>query len=288
MKNKNNSNIKVIAIFLLISMFFIGYNEYFNQFMIISNYEIDTEFTENVRIVQITDLHNRVFGDDNTKLVEKIIDSKPDFVVMTGDMINENEESLSVITSLVKKLTISIPVYFSLGNHELVYLQNYDDSLFVKLENAGATVLNYEYQDINVNGNNIRIGGYYGYYRTPHLDTNDIEQQNYMNQFSNSFEDTDNYKILLCHIPTPWLDWHRIDDFPVDLVLCGHYHGGQIRIPFIGGLYAPYVGWFPKYTKGLFIGEQSNCVLSTGLGAEGFIPRFNNPPEIVVIDLKKY
>ena len=254
--------------------------------LIISSYEIDTELTNPVRIVQLTDLHNREFGKDNETLLNKILEHKPDMILMTGDMINENEESISVITKLVKNLTVNVPVYFSLGNHEIVNLKNNDTSLFVELENAGATVLNYEYQDIIVNGNNIRIGGYYGYYRTPHLDTTDIEQQNYMNQFSDSFEGTDNYKILLCHIPTPWLDWNKIDDFPVDLVLCGHYHGGQIRIPFIGGLYAPYVGWFPKYTKGLFIGEQSKCVLSTGLCTEGLIPRLNNPPEIVIIDLK--
>ncbi|MBR0135429.1 MAG: hypothetical protein IJM18_04450, partial [Clostridia bacterium] len=100
------------------------------------------------------------------------------------------------------------------------------------------------------------------------------------------FEDTDRYKILLDHIPTNWLDWNYRDKYPVDLVLSGHYHGGVVRIPILDrGVYAPYVGWFPPYTKGMFEGEKATCVLTTGLAGAKGLPRFFNPPEIVTVEL---
>ena len=113
----------------------------------------------------------------------------------------------------------------------------------------------------------------------------DKEREKLEFQFFAEFEKTDRYKILLNHIPTAWLDWEYRNDYNVDLVFCGHYHGGQIRIPFIGGLYAPYIGLYPPYTRGLYPGDPATVVLSAGLGSEGKIPRINNPGEIVCVDL---
>jgi len=118
------------------------------------------------------------------------------------------------------------------------------------------------------------------------MTTKDEEQQQIEGRFFVSFQDTSRYKILLNHIPTQWVDWNYINKCPVDLVFCGHYHGGVIRIPIIDqGIYAPYVGWFPPFTKGVYSGSKATCVLSVGLGIEHGIPRLNNPPEIVVVDL---
>ncbi|MBR2746515.1 MAG: metallophosphoesterase [Erysipelotrichaceae bacterium] len=285
MKKKKCKIWYLLILIMFITLFFV-YSILFNKSFILSYYEIKSGFSENVRIVHLTDLHNYLFGKNNTKLIKQVLDESPDIVVMTGDMINENEEDLSVILSLIRELNKSVPVYYSFGNDETIYEREFQNDLTYQLEEAGAVVLNYNYLDIVVRNQLIRIGGYYGYYRTPHMDTSDQDKRNAMNEFCDSFENTDTFKLLLSHIPTTWLDWNRIDDFPVDLVLCGHYHGGQIRIPFIGGLYAPNVGWLPKYTKGLFIGKSATCVLSAGLGTEGFPPRINNPPEIVIIDLK--
>ena len=116
--------------------------------------------------------------------------------------------------------------------------------------------------------------------------TKDPAQKEREYQFFHDFRDTDRQMILLNHIPTAWLDWHYIDRAPAGIVFCGHYHGGTIRIPVIDrGLFAPYVGWFPPYSKGVFEGRETTCVLSAGLGNEHGIPRVNNPPEIVVADL---
>ena len=115
--------------------------------------------------------------------------------------------------------------------------------------------------------------------------TADENEQKAEIAFAANFENTENIKLLLCHIPTAWVDWGYIDKYPVDVVFTGHYHGGQIRIPFVGGLYAPYVGWFPENTKGMFEGEKATCILSTGLGSENWIPRIHNPAEIVVLNI---
>lgn len=205
---------------------------------------------------------------------------------MTGDMINEDEEDLSTITSLVTSLSEIAPVYYSYGNHEYVWEQNFDTDLRNELTSAGAIVLDNEYIDIEVKGQELRIGGYMGYYRQPHMFKKTEEQADLERVFFESFEDTTRFKILLNHIPTGWLDWDYINKFPIDIVFSGHYHGGLVRIPFLEqGLYAPYVGFFPPYTKGMYSGSKATCILSTGLGAEHFIPRINNPREIVMLDL---
>lgn len=115
--------------------------------------------------------------------------------------------------------------------------------------------------------------------------SNDEEYMNQEETFCDNFENTHNYKVLLCHIPTLWLDWNCRDDYPIYMVFSGHYHGGVIRIPIINqGLFAPYTDWLPNYTKGIYSGEKTTCVLSAGLGDEYSLPRINNPPEIVIVD----
>ena len=146
-------------------------------------------------------------------------------------------------------------------------------------------MLDVAYTDIEIKGQVLRIGGYHGYYRQPGMFQITEEERQRQLDFCDVFEDTQQYKILLSHIPSAWLAWGYIEKFPVDLVLSGHYHGGQFRVPLLGGLYGPDVGLFPEYTEGIFVGAQATCVLSTGLGASPGIPRINNLPQIVVVDL---
>ena len=141
------------------------------------------------------------------------------------------------------------------------------------------------YLDMEVKGQPIRLGGYHAYYRQPGMYPVTEEEHRRQLEFCDDFENTDRYKILMNHVPTAWLDWGYRNECPVDLVLSGHYHGGQVRLPLIGGVYAPYVGLFPKHTRGLFEGEEATCILSTGLGASPGLPRINNLPQIVTVDL---
>lgn len=248
-------------------------------------YRIPADISEEVRIVHLTDLHSWKFGQENEKLVKLVEQQTPDLILMTGDMLDQSDESADVVCALIEKLTSISPVYYGYGNHEMSWMSRTGADLTPILSDAGATVLDVEYTDISVNGQALRLGGYHGYYRQPGMYDVTAERHATELEFAESFESTDRFKILLCHIPTAWLDWGYMDDYPVDLVLTGHYHGGQIRLPLIGGLYAPYVGWFPEYTEGLYRGERATCVLSTGLGASPGIPRINNLPQMIVVDL---
>lgn len=248
-------------------------------------YELHGDISHPIRIVHLSDLHSWEFGEGNQELVGMVTEQGPDLILMTGDMLDKSDEDAAVACDLIEDLVAVAPVYYGYGNHEKAWERENDKSLAPELTAAGATVLDCTYLDMEVKDQPLRLGGYYGYYRRAHMTQDDETIIREENTFCGDFEDTDRYKILLNHIPTAWLDWGLMDDFPVDLVLTGHYHGGQVRLPLIGGLRAPYVGWFPEYTEGIYYGEQATCVISTGLGSSPNIPRVNNPPQIVVVDL---
>lgn len=249
------------------------------------NYTVKTDLNAPIRLVHLTDLHGWTFGENNSKLVQLVAEQAPDLILMTGDMMDKTHENADIACALIADLSAVAPVYFSYGNHEWEWMNNTSIDLRPILTEAGATVLDIEYLDIVVNGQELRLGGYYNYYRQPHMMNAVAEEVRAERAFADDFENTDCYQIFLNHIPTTWLDWNYIDKHPVDLVLCGHYHGGQVRLPFVGGLIAPYVGWFPEFTEGMYTGEMATAILSTGLGSSPGIPRVNNPPQIVVVDL---
>ena len=233
-----------------------------------------------------------MFGDDNETLIEKVAAQKPDLILMTGDMLDRSEKETRTVTDLISALCKVAPVYYGYGNHETAWEKKWGGNLHEILSAVGATVLESEYVDVAVNGTVVRIGGYMGYWSQPHMMTNNPEQKAKEYQFFSDFRHKDlpngenTCRILMNHIPTGWLDWHYIDTYDTGIVFSGHYHGGVIRIPILDqGLIAPYVGWWPPYTKGLFEGKKSACILSAGLGLERSVPRWNNPPEIVVVDL---
>ncbi|MGN0998718.1 MAG: metallophosphoesterase [Faecousia sp.] len=261
------------------------YHYYTDPELIVTCYAEEVNLDARLRIVQLADLHGGSIGANNDMLVQMVAAQEPDLILMTGDMMDKGDENADTLCDLIRRLTPIAPVYLCYGNHEYDWMKAHGESLTPVLTEAGATVLDVEYLDITVKGQELRLGGYMGYYRQPGMFSVDGEQRAQELAFAEDFENTDRCKILLNHIPTAWLDWGYIDKYPVDLVLTGHYHGGQIRLPLIGGLYAPYVGLFPEYTEGVFTGEQATCVLSTGLGSSPGIPRINNPPQIVVVDL---
>lgn len=250
-----------------------------------ARYTVETELEQPVRIVQLSDLHSHVFGNQNDLLVDMVEEESPDLILMTGDMMDKQDENADVVCALIEELVGIAPVYYGYGNHEADWISRHGNSLESALTEAGAIVLDVAYTDTEVNGQALRLGGYHGYYRQPGMYNISAEQRAAELAFADHFEDTERYKILLCHIPTAWIEWEYINRFPVDLVLTGHYHGGQIRLPLIGGVYAPYIGLFPEYTEGMYQGAEATAILSTGLGSRPGIPRINNLPQIVVVDL---
>ena len=169
---------------------------------------------------------------------------------------------------------------------ELEYEQNYGTDITALYESAGATVLNYEYKDITINSQPLRIGGIYGYcLPDKYLETGEADPGEC--KFLWDFENTDRYKILLSHLPIAWLKNDGLEEWDIDCVFSGHLHGGQVILPGIGGVYAPDMGWFPGQLKGIFDSEDGkrHLVLSSGLGNTELVPRFNNIPEIVCVEL---
>lgn len=255
-------------------------------FLHVETVSVVTDVVSPIRIVHLTDLHNAQFGKDNAKLIDKVAAQNPDLIFMSGDMLNEDDPNSEIVTALISDLSLIAPVYFGYGNHEKHWEKTHGQDLRPLLEQAGASVEDNDYIDLELKGTKIRIGGYMAYYPVPHMSTNDEAQEALELAFAEDFENTDRLKILINHIPTGWVDWNYVNKYPVDIVFSGHYHGGMIRIPILDqGLYAPYVGLFPHFTKGVYAGQKATCILSAGLGIEHHIPRFYNPPEIVVVDL---
>lgn len=258
-----------------------------NHTLSCSYHEISTEKIDSrIRIVQLTDLHNSEFGKENEKLVDLIEEQSPDIILLTGDLVKRSEEDTTVVTNLLKELKKIAPLYVSLGNHEVEYEENYGGNLTEFYEAAGAFVLEKEYVDIDVKGQQLRLGGIYGYcLPEKYLATKEADAEECAFLFE--FQDTSAYKILMCHMPVCWMINGSLDEWDVDAVFAGHVHGGQVVLPYLGGLYGPDFGWFPGRLSGLFYSaeEESVLVLSRGLGSNGWVPRWNNVPEIVVTDI---
>lgn len=275
----------VAIIFVLLALF-----EFYNSKykLINTSYELtSTKITKKIRILQISDLHNSEFGKNNEQLIGIVTKQNPDIIIITGDILNEDEVNLDIAINLISHMVQIAPTYLSYGNHEISYEERYGKNLVDIFEAAGAFVLEYSYMDIYVDSQMIRLGGLYGYclpekYLDPH--DNDTKAEC---EYINCFQSTDLYTILLCHMPVCWIQNSGLDEWNVDCVFSGHAHGGQVRIPFIGGLWAPDQGWFPGRESGMYYSSDQSkvMILSRGLGSTESIPRFNNIPEVVTVDI---
>lgn len=252
-----------------------------------THYTLSSTTISSLRIVQLTDLHNSVFGEENSRLIDAVRDQSPDLILLTGDLLNSDEQCTDIATDLIAKLCDIAPVYFSNGNHEIEYKENYGVDIGELYREAGAVVLEKEYQDITVKNQKIRLGGIYGYCLPgKYLETGEADPEE--TAFLEEFQDTDLPKILMCHMPVCWMINGSLDDWDVDYVFAGHVHGGEVILPFVGGLYGPDLGWLPGKLQGLYSSEngEKTLVLSRGLGTNESIPRFNNIPEVMVVDIQ--
>ena len=242
--------------------------------------DIPSEF-DNFRIVQISDLHNAEFGENNEKLLLMLKQADADIIAITGDMIDSRNTDIDVAISFAQKAVNIAPVYYVNGNHESRVLGEYE-KLKQGLTDAGVTILENSSADITIGDEAITLIGINDpTFRMELVD--DTMEQNIAHQLVNVIPDNDNYKVLLAHRP----EYFDVYAGNVDLVLSGHAHGGQFRIPFIGGLVAPGQGFFPEYYEGSYIEDNTEMIVSRGIG-NSIIPfRINNKPEIIVAELTK-
>ncbi len=238
------------------------------------------------RIVQVSDLHNAEFGRGNNELLEVIEDCRPDIIVATGDIIDSGRTDTLTAALFVENAMKTAPVYYVTGNHEARLLKQGGTGKdeYFKLEsimvNAGANVLHGESVSIERGESEIQI---IGIDDPEYLRLNKYAGENRITLSNiDEFIKEDIFTVLLSHRPELFEEYAKSG---VNLVIAGHAHGGQFRLPFVGGLFAPNQGFFPRYDSGLYEKNNTKMVVSRGLGNSAVPIRFNNRPEIVVIEL---
>ena len=243
----------------------------------ISRYEVASqklpESFDGFKIVQLSDLHGAEFGEDGMELVDKVGSLEPDMIALTGDFVTD-EGDLAAVEKLAARLVKLCPVYFISGNHE------FGSGLAVKvrniLERAGVKYLSNEYLTINRGEDGILLGGV----EDPLAYADMLSPDELAQKMNDAAPDA--FKILLGH-RNYWMT--EYPELPVDLIFCGHAHGGLIRIPGVGGLIGTDRRLFPDFDAGEYNNGRYTLIVSRGLGNSVPIPRVFNRPEIVCVEL---
>jgi predicted MPP superfamily phosphohydrolase len=233
---------------------------------------------QSYKILHVSDLHNKRFGRKQSKLLEKVEFINPDIILVTGDLIDSRHTNLKIAMDFVKGAIKIAPTYYVPGNHES-RIKNYPDISY-RLSSQGVNVLENDYAVLEKHSSQLALMGLLD------PDFSHEEDYNYIDKNLESLtkDNERRFTILLSHRPE-LIDLYA--KYQVNLVFAGHAHGGQIRLPFIGGLIAPDQGLFPKYTEGMYKMEKTAMVVSRGLGNSIFPIRLFNKPELVVIELGK-
>lgn len=232
------------------------------------------------RLVQVSDLHNASFGEGNAELLERVEQAQPDCIALTGDLVDSRHTDVDAALSFASEAAKIAPTYYVTGNHE-ARLEEWEQ-LLTGLEEAGVTILQNESILLEREGQSIAFSGVEdpSFHDDPLLhDTEGIWERN----LESLSPEEGRYTILLSHRPEYFAFYEKLG---FDLVLAGHAHGGQFRLPGIGGLWAPGQGLFPEYDAGLYQQGGTAMAVSRGLGNSLFPFRVNNQPEIVSITLQ--
>lgn len=278
-KNKKWKWLSLLAATILL----IGWIAWGNTALELNEYQIKSDKIPDAfhgfRIAQISDLHNAEMGEGNSKLLEMLSDAEPDIIVITGDIIDSYHTDVEVSLQFIEKAVEIAPCYYVTGNHEARLSKEVYLDFEEKLESYGVEVLQDEVISIEREGACISLGGVNdSAFASKHRD---IYYSNLSNHIEELFTE-DGFQILLSHRPEKFLMYV---DAGVDLVFSGHAHGGQFRLPLVGGLVAPNQGIFPEYDAGVFSENETNMVVSRGIGNSIIPVRINNRPEVVVAEL---
>lgn len=232
------------------------------------------------RIAHVSDLHNTEIGKDNKKLLAMLQDAEPDIIAITGDLIDSRNTDVEVALQFIREAVKIAPCYYVTGNHES-RISEYS-VLKAGMETAGVVILEDARTEISLGGETITLIGV----NDPSFRTNDLSGDSVTvmdAKLTQVHGDDNEFTILLSHRPELFDTYVKNN---IDLVLSGHAHGGQFRLPFIGGLVAPHQGMFPEYDAGLYTEENTNMIVSRGVGNSIFPFRINNRPEVILIELQ--
>jgi predicted MPP superfamily phosphohydrolase len=267
-KRRKNMYVIILIVIAIIATYF-----YFeNNILQVTNIEItSSKISSKIKIVQLSDLHGKQFGENNSELIKTVNKQKPDIIVFTGDLIDVTTSDITPSINTLIELNKTTPVYYIVGNHEHGAYNNVE--IITRLKAASVHALSNETASINIKNNIISIIG---------LDEISYSKQK-IDRMLSSFEKRNDFKIVLSHFPENFQSDYK--NHLVDLVVSGHAHGGQVIIPFVGAIYAPGQGFFPKYYMGKYTENNVSLIVSRGLGNSRFPIRINNRPEIVVVNL---
>lgn len=236
---------------------------------------VSPKLTAEVRLAVVTDFHSSDNADD---VVAMVASCAPDAVLLVGDMFDDDTQNRPTerTLSLMRQLSAQYPCYYVSGNHEAWTGEM--DALYQQTEEAGVTVLRMSSGVLTVRGQRIALCGVPDPYEMVFSGAPDTEEQ-----LRQALEDVDSadFTVLLAHRPELLAKYAQ---FPVDLVVSGHAHGGQVRIPgVLNGLYAPNQGWFPKLAGGAYTQDGTTLIVSRGLAVRTRLPRIFNRPEVVLV-----
>lgn len=236
------------------------------------------EAFEGFKIAHVSDLHNAVFGRKNEKQLSLIRAAEPDIIAITGDLIDSRHTDIDSALAFVEAAAEIAPVYYVTGNHE----SRLDfDEIEPRLIAAGARVLRNEAEDIGRGGERIRLAGIDD---PSFIRTGGTAEERAAAELEQLGDGSGTFTVLLAHRPE-LVEVYA--EYGAGLVLSGHAHGGQVRLPLLGGLYAPGQGLLPEYDSGLYSLGETQMVVSRGLGNSVAPLRVNNRPELVIVTLSR-
>jgi len=273
---KISKKIFIIFYFLIIIVIY-----FFSSCASISSktYKIETnnlEKQKSIKIALISDLHSTIYGKDQSKLINKVKDINPDLIVLSGDIFDD-EVPMKGTQLLLSGISSLAPVFYVTGNHE--YWSHNIQSIRDELASYGVIILSDTYTIIEINDIKIVLAGIEDPDKK-NYETADYNQKDSMEKAFRELDEIKLYKILIAHRPE-LIENYKLYSF--DLVLSGHTHGGQVRLPLVNGLYAPDQGLFPKYAGGIYTHGNLTHIISRGLSINPRLPRIFNPPELVIV-----
>lgn len=274
MKNKGNLK-KRLIIYAVIAVALVLFSSWQNSMLTVTEYSYKSDkignISEGFTIVQISDLHNKNYGKKQKRLIEKISALEPDIIVITGDIADSSHTYIPKAIEFGEEAAKIADTYYVTGNHEYRFGNEEFDSLMNSLEQVGVIRLNDESVDISANGGRFVLTGF---------DDNSLyDMENECPKLA-----ADRLNVVLAHEPQFIEDYSNYGN--IDLVLSGHAHGGQFRLPFIGAVFAPDQGFNPEYTEGMHKMGDTTMIVSRGVGNSAFPLRLFNYPEIVKITIE--
>lgn len=270
MRKKHWWILPVLAILVILTLIALDERLILRTYTVVS-----PKLTAEVRLAVVTDFHSSDNADD---VVAMVASCAPDAVLMVGDMFDDDiaNRPTERTLSLMRQLSALYPCYYVSGNHEAWTGEM--DALYQQTEEAGVTVLRMSSGVLTVRGQRIALCGIPDPYEMVFSGAPDTEEQ-----LRKALEDVDSadFTVLLAHRPELLAKYAQ---FPLDLVVSGHAHGGQVRIPgVLNGLYAPNQGWFPKLAGGAYTQDGTTLIVSRGLAVRTRLPRIFNRPEVVLV-----